>query len=393
MAKRAVEDTDLRTARKKHKRKKQLKALIAAFVLLIIAAVIFLTRNMWVPKLKGIFEKPHGLIVNDGELAAGNFPLMLSENGTARLFAIDNEFAVVDDSAVRFYNIAGEQEMLIQHTLAHPAAVVDDKRLLVYESGGSNFEVIGFKGEIYSKKLENNILLATMKNDIVAVVTSTDKYDAYLTVYNSDGDEIYKWAANKRILSLDIKEDGDGCYISTFTSVDGQTVSQVTELDFSSDNAALTSKELDTLVLSVMGTDTGKIWAIGNTKLFTLDNAGNVLSEYEYRGELSAFCANEKVCAVACKGMTRGTSELMIAHCDSNEITGTASIDTGDVKSLECMEEDIFMLSEHSAECYDKGGELVATAGVSNDYVDFVYLEESLIFIGYREINKISFDK
>ena len=391
MAKVSASATDLRSARKEHKRKKLLKRLLIVFVLLGIAAAVFALRGKWLPKLKGIFDKPHGLIVNDGKLAAGNFPLTLSDNGTAKLYTCDDMFVSVDDSAAKFYDISGNLINTVQHTLAHPSACVSGKKMLIYENGGNSFELLNVKGEIYKKKLDDTLLLAAFEDDLIAVVTSTVKYDSSLTVYDTEGNEIYKWASNKRIMSLDINDDGSGCFISTFTSENGQTKSTVTELDFSSEGETMNSKELDTLVLSVQKNASNDIWAIGDTRLYKLDKTGDVIDSFEYKGELCAYSSNERVCSVAVSSVRRGASQLMIWDSDDAELTGDVEVVSGRIKALICNDENVFMLSEHSAECYDFNAQLTATAAVSNDYVDFVYLEDSLIFIGYRDINKIEF--
>ena len=391
MAKVSASATDLRSARKEHKRKKLLKRLLIVFVLLGIAAAVFALRGKWLPKLKGIFDKPHGLIVNDGKLAAGNFPLTLSDNGTAKLYICDDMFVSVDDSAAKFYDISGNLINTVQHTLAHPSACVSGKKMLIYENGGNSFELLNVKGEIYKKKLDDTLLLAAFEDDLIAVVTSTVKYDSSLTVYDTEGNEIYKWASNKRIMSLDINDDGSGCFISTFTSENGQTKSTVTELDFSSEGETMNSKELDTLVLSVQKNASNDIWAIGDTRLYKLDKTGDVIDSFEYKGELCAYSSNERVCSVAVSSVRRGASQLMIWDSDDSELTGDVEVVSGRIKALICNDENVFMLSEHSAECYDFNAQLTATAAVSNDYVDFVYLADSLIFIGYRDINKIEF--
>ena len=391
MAKVSASATDLRSARKEHKRKKLLKRLLIVFVLLGIAAAVFALRGKWLPKLKGIFDKPHGLIVNDGKLAAGNFPLTLSDNGTAKLYTCDDMFVSVDDAAAKFYDISGNLINTVQHTLAHPSACVSGKKMLIYENGGNSFELLNVKGEIYKKKLDDTLLLAAFEDDLIAVVTSTVKYDSSLTVYDTEGNEIYKWASNKRIMSLDINDDGSGCFISTFTSENGQTKSTVTELDFSSEGETMNSKELDTLVLSVQKNASNDIWAIGDTRLYKLDKTGDVIDSFEYKGELCAYSSNERVCSVAVSSVRRGASQLMIWDSDDAELTGDVEVVSGRIKALICNDENVFMLSEHSAECYDFNAQLTATAAVSNDYVDFVYLEDSLIFIGYRDINKIEF--
>ena len=391
MAKVSAEATDLRTARKEHKRKKLLKRLVIVLVILGLAAVVFALRDKWVPKLKGIFEKPRGLIVNDGKLAAGNFPLALSDNGTAKLYTCDDCFVSVDESAVKFYDIQGNLINTVQHTLAHPSACVSGKKMLVFENGGNSFELISEKGELFKKKLDDTLLLAAFEDDLIAVVTSTVKYDSCLTVYDDEGNEVYRWASNKRIMSLDLNDDGSGCFISTFTSKDGQTKSTVTELDFSKEGEAMVSDELDTLVLSVQKNASSDIWAIGDSALYKLDKTGDVTGRFDYKGELYAYTSNERVCSVAVSTVKRGVSRLMVWDSDDADVTGDVVIDTGRVKALECNDESVFMLSEHSAECYDFDAQLTATAAVSNDYIDFVYLEDSLIFIGYRDINKIEF--
>ena len=391
MAKGTAESTDLRSARKVHKRKKLLKRLIVVFVILAIAAVVFALRNMWVPKLKGIFDKPHGLIVNDGKLAEGNFPLSLSDNGTAKLYTCDEMFVTVDDSDVKFFDISGNLINTVQHNLAHPSACVYGKKMLVYENGGNTFEIVNAKGEQYKKKLDDTILIAAMEDDLIAVVTDAVKYDSCLTVYDEEGNEVYRWASNKRIMSLDINDDGSGCFISTFSSKDGQTKSAVTELDFSSEGEAMVSDELDTLVLSVQQNASDDIWAIGDSALYKLDKTGDVIDKYDYQGELCAYTSNENVCSVAVSTVKRGASELMIWGSDDADLSGDAELISGRVKALVSNDDNVFMLSEHSAECYDFDAHLTATAAVSNDYVGFVYLEDSLIFIGYRDINKIEF--
>lgn len=391
MAKVSAEATDLRSARKEHKRKKLLKRLIIVFVILAFAAVVFALRGLWLPKLKGIFDKPHGLIVNDGKLAEGNFPLALSDNGKAKLYTCDEYFVSVDDSAVKFYDIQGNLINTVQHTLAHPSACVSGKKMLVFENGGNSFELISVKGEIFKKKLDDTLLLAEFEDDMIAVVTSTVKYDSCLTVYDDEGSEIYKWASNKRIMSVDISDDGDGCFISTFTSENGQMHSTITELDFSSEGEAMVSKELDTLVLSVQKNASNDIWAIGDTAVYKLDKTGDIISHVEYKGELCAYTSNERVCAVAVSSVRKGTSRLMIWDSDDSGLEDRSESVSGKVKALVCNDDNVFMLSEHSAECYDFDLQMTATAAVSNDYVDFVYIEDSLIFIGYRDINKIEF--
>ncbi|MBR1663354.1 MAG: hypothetical protein IJ696_03395 [Ruminococcus sp.] len=391
MAKYAAENTDIRSARKKQKRKKHFVRLAVLIALLITATVVFVLKDKWLPKLEGILDKPKETIVNDGTLEQGNFPIELLGSGSTKLYTFGDMFVTVDDSSIKMYDINGEEQKSILHTLAHPSAVVDGKRMLVFENGGNSFEVVNKNGELFSKKLDDNILFATMSGKVTVIVTQTEKYDGMLTAYDENGSEIYRWSSNKRILNVRVKDDGSGCFISTFTSEDGVMSSVIHEVDFSSSEDIMTSKTLDTLVLDVIENDADCIWAVGDSKLCRLSDSGELIEEFEYSGDLLAYTLSEKVCAIACEGISRKTSRLMIFNCDDEGIKGDVNIESGSVKALISDSDRIFMLSEYSAECYDLKANLIATAAVSNDYVDFVYLEDALVFIGYRDLNKIQF--
>ena len=386
-----AESTDIRHARKKQKRKRRIIRITGLIAFAGICVCVYLTRAMWLPKLEGILDRNKGLIVNDGKLEAGNFPLEVTDSGKAGLVTLEDYFVMVDDSDIKLFNVNGELENSIPHTLAHPAAAVSGKRMLIYENGGNSFEVINKKGEIFKKTIDDLILLADMKSGKTAIVTQTDKYDAYLTVYDETGNVIYKWAANKRISAVSVNEDGDGCCLAVFTSEAGVMKSEIHELDFSSQEDKMVSVPLDSLIIAAEKNKANDIWAVGDSKLFRIDDNGTVASSYEYNGELCAYDISGKLCAVALKGNVRKTSELLIFSSDDNDITGDERITSGVIKSLVIDDDNVFMLSEQSAECFDDHAELIATAAVSNEYVDFVYLDDSLVFLGYREINKIKF--
>ena len=60
--------TDIRAARKKEKNKKRIKKLIIILIIAILGITAYLTRNLWVKKLEGIFDRPHQTIV-DGKFS------------------------------------------------------------------------------------------------------------------------------------------------------------------------------------------------------------------------------------------------------------------------------------------------------------------------------------
>ena len=52
----------------------------------------------------------------------------------------------------------------------------------------------------------------------------------------------------------------------------------------------------------------------------------------------------------------------------------------------------MIVFNDKTVESYDISGAKLATANVSQSYVDFVYVDKAVYLMGYRDINKIKFD-
>ena len=94
------------------------------------------------------------------------------------------------------------------------------------------------------------------------------------------------------------------------------------------------------------------------------------------------------------KGIQRKTGTLAVFRSDSDGDKPDSVVYTqsGTPKKMTAENKKIILLSEDNIEAYDSAGNLLATAAVSSEYLDFVYLNDSVYFLGLREINKISFN-
>lgn len=68
--------------------------------------------------------------------------------------------------------------------------------------GGTTFSLESKYKNVYTKTVDNNIILARLSsNDNVAVITKSDKFLCIMTIYNGSGDVIYTWkCAEGRII-------------------------------------------------------------------------------------------------------------------------------------------------------------------------------------------------
>ncbi len=386
--------TDIRSARKKQKTKKRIKALVALLIISVFGFTVYFTRGIWVPKLEGILDKPHATIVNDGKTAEGNFPLQFDETSVNIVAPFNDCFIKVDDNHIVFYDEAGKVISTSSHSYANPVVKTAGKRAMIYDRGGHAFTLMNKNGELFSREIDDSILLAEIaSNSNIAVVTQNDRYEAVMTVYDSDGAVIYRWQSYKKVIDISFNESGKGCYITTFKSENGMINSYISGVSFDSEEEFMQSSAIDDLVLDTLVNDNEDQWVIGLSNFYKLDNKGNILFKYEYSGDLIDYTVSKTSAAVVVSGVGKGSGVLTIFRSDSDSNNPNSMIYTedGQPKKLHSGSNLIILLCEDKINAYDKAGNLLATANVSSDYLDFAYLNDAVYFLDVRELNKIGF--
>lgn len=384
--------TDIREARKKEKNKKRVKKLIIILIIAILGLTAYLTRNLWVKKLEGIFDRPHQTIVNDGKTQKGNFPISRVSSSVNFIDVMDGYIVSADDSHIYLYSESGAKQNVFYHELEDPIVKISNKRILAYDNGGNTFKMYSKKEETYSKTIDNSILFAEIgSSGYAAVITQTEKYPACMTVYDENGSEVYRWSSGQRIMDVSFNASGDGCYVTTFSSENGELCSVIHYVEFDTSEEQMTSVKLDSLVIDTCENNNDGLWAVGDSKFYKLDEDGKIIMEYEYTDDLVSYCINKYSAAVVVNSATRGKGTLALFDSEE-ENPEIAQTNGGTPKKLTLSGRKVFLLNERSAEAYDMNGNCLATADISDEYTDFAYLNDSLYLMGYRAINKIEFN-
>ncbi|ADU21451.1 DUF5711 family protein [Ruminococcus albus] len=385
---------EIRTARHKEKRKRQIRTVAAVLIVAVFASGAYLTRAKWVPKLESVLYRPKETIVNDGEVKKGNFPLSFDDGSVNSINYTGSYLLCLDKNQLRFYNEDGVEDSAFNHNYADPVMRTSDKRVLLYDKGGSSLMVVGRKNELFTKSVKNRLIMAELApNDNVAVVTSDEKYSGILTIYDGNGREIYKWSSSAAVLSVTFDDSGDGCFVTTYSTKNGMLGSVVRYLTFDSEKPEMVSDTLPVLALQAMKNDNGDIWVAGDTAFYRLNANGRIVTEYRYEGKIADFALSRSCAAVVIGGMQRRSSELLIfdSSTENDEPDKRVRDTDGESERLKISDSKIVVLKNHCIDCYDKFGNLAATAECSSDYSDFVYFDDNVYFCDYREVNKISF--
>lgn len=383
-------ETDMRSARRKKKARRNIKNLFFILAVVIIAGLIYITRFAWLDFFEGILDRHEiSTVQNDGTLAGGNYPIDISKKTHTKIGTISNSWTLFADTTFYVYNSSGDVLYSEQAPYSNPIVKGTNKRVLVYDQGGYNFTVVGPREKIYSKKLTDQILLGAIGSDgSVAIVTANEKFISYLTIYDKSGSEIYHWADGSMITAVDIASGGKGCLVSTSYARGGTFRSVVTRLDFNSIEESLETSAIDTLSFEVKYCSNG-FWVLGRDRLCRLNGDGGVEMDFGYEYELKDYYISGSLCALIFEGAGGGNCVLsVISNADTAPVNTSISSKINDVY---CTDKTVYILTETDIEAYDEEGDLLATAPLNTVYRAFSVIDDEIYLLGYRSVEKIEF--
>ena len=383
---------DLRQERRNAKKKARRRSIIGTLFIVAVVAAGFATKNLWMPKAAEFFESSKETIINDGTPENGNgYPIELTQSEYRYITSVDGMATVISDTYITMYNSKGGEYKKLQHTFVNPVYYTMDDKLFVYDLDGYGFGVYDKKGEIYSKKTEDAIIVASCsESGMAAVVTQTDKYSSFLTVYDENGDAVFKWSGSQRIVSVSFNKDETGCIISTFSASGGKIVSKLFGLEFDKTEEIFETADLDCLVYKSGYCDNGDMWLVGDSVLYRVASDGSVIYTYRYDRELAAFDIGGEIAAWVCGGVSGDYSEIRIF----GKTSGPAVFKTdSEIEKIEVLDSQAVYLTDNSFAVLNSSGKVIASAEIEKEYTDFILMEDEAFFIGYDKVDKIDFKK
>lgn len=392
MAKDKTYQTDIRRARKRAKRKSHVKKLLGATFILCIALILALTSQAWLPKVQKLAKDTKDTVAkSSAKIEEGEFPIAIGETNSSEIYTYGERFVLVTDTSVTIYDSDGNKIKSVQHSLANPKGVTGGNMLLLYDIGGYSLMAIGDEGEVYKKTFGEKIVLAEIgSRDYAAIVTQTDKYLSYMTVYDPKGNEAFLWSSGQRIVDITMNPEGNGCIVSTFKTVGGEFTSVITSLSFMQTDPLFVIDNIPAMIYDTVMCEDGSLWMIGDTKLLHLSSGGQTLAQYDYNTELSAKSADSKTAAIVEKSITKGGFDLTIANTSSSDIYQLTIED--ECKQVTCKDGKVYILMNGKLAVFGEAGEQEASYEVSPDYQSFVFIDDAMYVEDYSNIYKVTFE-
>lgn len=147
-------------------------------------------------------------------------------NACAGVFALtQGGFTITDPSGVRILSKEGEELQLASAVLTDPAAVSNGRQVLSYDCAGRWLCLNEGESLLWQRETEENIVTASLsETGMSAVCTEWTGYKGAVTVYDREGNELYRWYCGKGYpICADVSPDGKRLAVLTMTQI-GSTV-------------------------------------------------------------------------------------------------------------------------------------------------------------------------
>ena len=192
--------TDIEAARAKRRRAKAKKKAVAYLVMLAAVLTFMIFRRY-------LTVSHIGMVVKDtlSDFSSGSYPISLTEGVPKSVEAGEKGVCLTTSSAVVVYNPKGAMVQNSAHNMASPNVASQGRYKLVFDRGNKNFALFSQTGKLYTMSAQQKILDGDVNaKGQCALATSSVRYLSQLTVYDSDGKELFSWASpTDYVISVD----------------------------------------------------------------------------------------------------------------------------------------------------------------------------------------------
>lgn len=274
-------------------RKKQNKySMKKIFTAIGVVVVIILTMLVYFNRYSPVLNRVFGVFTN-GELQSEGNEFSFDINTPYQFGMYKNNLLMLGNDSVVSVNSKGEIVWETPVSLNSPTLQIVDKYILAYDRKGKECFVINNSVEANHVTTDQQIICAKLnKSGYFVVGTKETGSLGLVTVYNSKGEEIFKWySGDNHILDVDISPDNSRIAVCVMNVDNGQTNSGVTFFKLNEDKPYAGVMNTETIFTNVKYNRNGTLIAVGNNRAVCYNKNGKEKWTYNYDGGILLSCS------------------------------------------------------------------------------------------------------
>ncbi|WP_283610014.1 DUF5711 family protein [Faecalispora anaeroviscerum] len=334
-----------------------------------------------------IQSKVVGMGVGDG------YPAAL-DNGRnvapGNFFAADKNVVVVSDTSITMLNSTAKELARRQHSFSNPVAKAWGQRVLVYNLGGTGYQVESISKAGERRIADSDILAGAISgNGRVALATESQGYHSRMTVYQENGKAFYTYDFSEYYIThIALNRSGTRAAVAGVAAKNGAMVSVVYLFDFGSPKPVSQLTYQDNLVLSLDYGQNGAIVAVGDQLTSVISENGEK-TDYGYGSQsyLGSAVDNGRTALLLAPYANADSASLVLVDAKGKQ---TASVPMGQKAESISLYGDTaaVLLSDETIHAYTaSGGAQKGACSGGKDARALTLRDESSVYVlGFSEI-------
>ncbi|WP_044975003.1 DUF5711 family protein [Ruminococcus sp. HUN007] len=372
--------------RRQKKKKRSMQKFLGFVAIVIVILGLYVSKDRWMPNFK-IDNSGY----TDDEITVGSFPLKIAVGTKYKACTLGERLIVLTDTRRYTYTASGDTEKVESHAYSNAILKSSDERTLMYEQNGTSLRVDSKRSLQYEKKMDDPIYVACLgSRGYTAVITQSDQYVCELHVYDNSGDEIYFRGCSQRVTDVVFKADCSGCCIVSLNVSEGNLVSEIMSVNFSSPDTEWTVSSIETCPVKACPYGENGLVLFGDTMYVCFAGDGTKVMEYPYPGALiDASCSSAGAVMMFENKERRSTTLSIITDPSTGGVTEAKLNEK--FRHVTAWNDRIYMLSETVLESYGYDGKAIKALELDQPFSGFEKTGKYIYLEGHRTIEKKEF--
>ena len=272
------------------------KRIIAAvLIILLLFVVVFYIANperMSFYNIKNFFN--YSVMNRDSDQ---KFPIDVSGESISPGNFVGSGLDIVysSETKTQILNNYGRSVFTAPHAFITPVLVCGGKNEIIYNLGGTGYQVIDKESNVSSFDAKDDILLADItESGVYAIVTESGGYLSKLYVYDQTGEQIYAYSfADYYVTAVSLSNTGKQAVVAGISALDGVDIAALYVLDFTKDSPLYFSEFEDNIIYDVQYINDHSAAAVGRAASYAINTSNGNVETNAYEGRvLTAYDIN-----------------------------------------------------------------------------------------------------